>query len=226
MGGSNWTNDEFKDIATVFKKLDCRYRRIRLRPKGKPNMELYKVRYDALSLLEEQSRRGRIELLYGDESSVSEEGYVPYGWQFKDESIGIEVAKGQRLNCFGLISRQNHLHFATTSGSITASFVVNQLEELSWQLTKPTVVVLDNARIHTADKVRQRLADWQKRGLYLFYLPPYSPHLNLAERLWKELKARWLRPEDYATSSTLFYAVWLALGAVGHELFIQFSPFK
>ena len=157
---------------------------------------------------------------------MSEEGYVPYGWQFKDESVCIEVAKGQRLNCFGLISRQNQLHYATTEDSITATFVVNQLETLSWQLSKPTVVVLDNARIHTADKVRQRLVYWQQRGLYIFYLPPYSPPLNLAERLWKELKARWLRPQDYQTSSGLFYAVWLALAAVGQELFIRFGSFK
>jgi len=177
-------------------------------------------------LLEEQSQTGQIDLFYGDESSVSEEGYVPYGWQFKDESVHIEVAKGQRLNCFGLISRQNQLHYATTSGSITSAFVVDELERLSWQLSKPTVVVLDNARIHTGVKVRRRLMDWQSRGLYVFYLPPYSPHLNLAERLWKELKARWLRPEDYQTSGSLFYAVWLALAAVGQELFIRFKPFK
>jgi transposase len=187
---------------------------------------LYQTRYEALCLLEEQSRTGVIDLFYGDESSVSEEGYVPYGWQFKDESVSIEAAKGQRLNCFGLISRQNQLHYATTRHSITAAFVVNQLEGLSWQLTKPTVVVLDNARIHTANQVRQRLGDWHRRGLYLFYLPPYSPHLNLAERLWKELKARWLRPEDYQTSCHLFYAVWSALAAVGDELFIGFGPFK
>ncbi len=134
--------------------------------------------------------------------------------------------KGQRLNCFGLISRQNQLHYATSSGPIPSAFVVNQLEELSWRLAKPTVIVLDNARIHTDDKVRQRLKDWRQRGLSLFNLPPYSPQLNLAERLWKELKARWLRPEDYQTSNTLFYAVWLALAAVGQELFIRFSEFK
>jgi transposase len=103
---------------------------------------------------------------------------------------------------------------------------MEQLDKLSWQLTKPTVVVLDNARIHTANKVRQRLKHWHQRGLYLFYLPPYSPHLNLAERLWKELKARWLRPPDYQTSASLFYAVWLALAPVGRELFIPFSEFK
>ena len=71
----------------------------------------------------------------------------------------IEVAKDQRLSCFGLISRQNQFHYATTCGSITAAFVINQLETLSWKLTKPTIVVLDNARIHTASQVGQRLND-------------------------------------------------------------------
>ncbi|MBD0289056.1 MAG: transposase, partial [Flavisolibacter sp.] len=67
---------------------------------------------------------------------------------------------------------------------------------------------------------------WQQRGLYLFYLPPYCPHLNIVERLWKELKARWLRPKDYLTTDTLFYAVTLALAAVGKDLFIHYSNFK
>ncbi|WP_156148673.1 transposase [Bacteroides intestinalis] len=26
---------------------------------------------------------------------------------------------------------------------------------------------------------------WQKRGFFLFYLPPYSPHLNIAETIWE-----------------------------------------
>jgi hypothetical protein len=82
-----------------------------LRPKGKPDADLYRVRCQALGLLEAQSQAGVIDLFYGDESSVSEKGYVPYGWQFRDETVHIEVAKGQRLNCFGLISRQNQLHY-------------------------------------------------------------------------------------------------------------------
>jgi transposase len=85
---------------------------------------------------------------------------------------------------------------------------------------------MDNARVHTAAKVKFELEAWQQRGLFIFYLPPYSPHLNIAERLWKELKARWLRPEDYLSTDQLFYAVTLALAAVGKELFIDFSDFQ
>jgi transposase len=176
--------------------------------------------------LEQQSEEGTIELLYGDESRVSEQGYVPYGWQFADEQVAIEVSKGKGLNCFALLSRSNELLYQTTTQNITADFVIEQLDQLCVGLKKPTVVVLDNARVHTAAKLKACLQAWQGRGLYVFYLPPYCPHLNIAERLWKELKARWLRPKDYLTADTLFYAVTLALDAVGKDLCIQFSKFN
>ena len=86
--------------------------------------------------------------------------------------------------------------------------------------------MLDNAKVHRAAKVKKQLETWQQRGLFLFYLPTYSPHLNIAERLWKELKARWLKPQDYLTTDSLFYAVKMALAAVGRQLFINFSDYK
>ena len=194
--------------------------------KGKPEGELYQVRRQALELLEEQSRKGHVDLFYGDESQVSPEGYVPYGWQFEDETVCIASAKGKGLNCFALVSRDNRMVYATSEESITSDFIVDQLERLSFSLAKPTVVVLDNARVHTAAKVNRALERWQQRGLFLFYLPTYSPHLNIAERLWKELKARWLKPADYRTTDTLFLAVKMALAAVGKQLFINFSEYS
>ena len=182
------------------------------------------MRKQALALLEEQSQKEHIDLYYADESGVSSEGYVPYGWQFSDEQVCIASAKGQTLNCFALISRKNQIRYAISQQNITADFIIRQLDKLSLTIEKPTVVVLDNAKVHTAAKVKLELEAWQKRGL--FYLPPYSPHLNIAERLWKELKARWLRPEDYLSTDQLFYAVKLALAAVGKELFINFSDFQ
>lgn len=176
-------------------------------------------------MLEEQSKAGTIDLYYGDESQVSETGYVPYGWQFEDEEVFIEVAKGKSLNCFGMISRKSELIFKTTTQSINAAFIKTQLDEFSLSIQKPTVLVLDNARIHTAREIKERFKFWQQRGLYIFYLPPYSPQLNICERLWKELKARWIKPEDYQSADSLFYAVQLALMAVGQELVINFSDY-
>ncbi|WP_232335608.1 transposase, partial [Mucilaginibacter arboris] len=64
---------------------------------------------------------------------------------------------------------------------------------------------------------------WAERGLFIFFLPPYSPHLNIIERLWKEIKARWLRPEDYLNEQQLFYSTNLLLAAIGKNLKINFS---
>lgn len=126
-------------------------------------------------------------------------------------------------NCFALITRDNKISFTTNQEGITADSLIKELDKFSLSISKPTVVVMDNAKVH---KVKQAMEAWQKRGLFLFYLPPYSPHLNIAERLWKELKARWLRPEDYLSSDQLFYVVNLALVAVGKSLFISFSDYQ
>jgi len=54
----------------------------------------------------------------------------------------------------------------------------------------------------------------------------YSPHLNIAETLWRKLKYEWLRAEDYESKGHLQYAVKQALMAFGKRLSINFSAFK
>jgi transposase len=144
---------------------------------------------------------------------------LPYlGWQFPGEDVFIAASKGARLNCFGLISRSNQCYWTTTTDSIDAAFIVEQLERLSFQITRPTCLVLDCARIHTGKQVQERRHYWQERGLYLLYLPPYSPQLNLAETLWRKLKSEWLTVEDYLEQDRLFYATNRCLASVGTHL--------
>jgi transposase len=60
----------------------------------------------------------------------------------------------------------------------------------------------------------------------VFYLPPYSPHLSIAEILWKNLKGGWLYPDDYKDNQNLAYAVSRCLANVGNNLTIKFNPFN
>lgn len=181
---------------------------------------------ECLAELERLSELNLIDLYYGDESRVSVEPCVPYGWQFKDESVFMPAGKGVGLNCFALLSRGCELLFETTRKRITGAFILEQLEKLSFSIQRMTVVVLDNARVHTSKQVQERRPFWQQRGLFIFYLPPYSPHLNIAERLWRKLKYEWLQPSDYATTDALFYQVRQVLAAVGNALKIRFSEFN
>ncbi|MEQ9441657.1 MAG: IS630 family transposase [Cyclobacteriaceae bacterium] len=199
---------------------------MRKRAKDKPDAALYQVRQQGLALLEEQSLLGHIDLYYGDETRVAEEGYVPYGWQFADEQVAIKSRRGKAMNYFGLLRRDNHLLYQACSENITADLVITFLDELSLKINKYTVIVLDNARAHTAKKVKACLQDWQQRGLYIFYLPPYSPHLNIIERLWKEVKEGWIRPSDYQTADQLFYAVDRILANLGNKLRLNFKSYQ
>jgi len=163
---------------------------------------------------------------YGDESDVSQTPNVPYGWQFKDEEVSMPSVQGNALNCFGLFTRGNAAWVASSAQSITGAFVMEQVERFSFAISKLTVVVLDNARIHKGREMQERIESWQRRGLFIFYLPTYSPHLNIAETVWRKLKYEWLTPEDYESKEHLQYGVTQALSAFGKSLKIKFSAFN
>jgi len=186
---------------------------------------VYALKKECLTEFERLSEQGHIDLLYGDESRVSLLPCVPYGWQFADEQVSMPSEKRGGVNCFALVSRQNECQAHLTEGKITAVWVSERLDALSLSLCRPMVVVLDNASVHVK-ALKARSTVWQERGLFVWLLPTYSPHLNIAETLWRKLKYEWLCPEDYADEDTLRYAVWTTLRAVGHSLKIAFSPFQ
>lgn len=213
------------DVQTFFIRLGARYRRIRKRPKGVPSPQLYTYKTEKLQELETLYAKGEINLFYGDESHVCTEGYVPYGWKFSTEDIYIPSEKAKRLNIFGMIDRNNHFEGFSTRESIDAQKVVDFLDRYSFRVAKKTFVVLDNASVHRNAKIRQMRTVWEKRGLFLFYIPPYSPHLNIVETLWRVMKGKWLRPQDYACTDTLFYATNRALAAIGRDLKINYAHY-
>lgn len=194
--------------------------------KHKETAEIYRHKVEILGELESLSEQGLINLYYGDESRVSLEPCVPYGWQFPGEEVFMPTQKGGGLNCLALLSRGNECLIETSEENIDSRFIFDRLERLSTGLKRLTVVVLDNARIHTSQIIKQREQMWRQRGLYLFYLPRYSPHLNIVETLWRKLKYEWLSPLDYQSKENLFYQIRLALTAVGETLFIKFSKFR
>ena len=135
-------------------------------------------------------------------------------------------AKGKAVNCFGLFTRDNRSWTAISQETVTSDYVIEQLERFAARLKKLTVVVLDNAPIHRTKEFARRIGCWSERGLFIFYLPKASPHLNLAETVWRKLKYEWLAPTDYESQEQLRYAVWLSLKAFGTDLRIEFSDFK
>ena len=174
-------------------------------------------------LLEEA---GKLKIYYGDESGFSLEPYLSYGWQPADEYVRICPVGGHRLNVFGLLSRDNDLHAFSTQGTVDTDMVIACMDEFVKTITTKTVVVLDNASIHRSEKFNAKLYEWSRKGLRIFHLPPYSPHLNIIETLWRKMKYDWLKPSDYASWETLRKALENILFSVGKELKIDFGELK
>lgn len=78
-----------------------------------------------------------------------------------------------------------------------------------------TVVVLDNARFHKAKAIKQKEPSWQAKGLYLRYLPPYSPQLNPIKGFWQVLKGFLLPRRCYPSLAALKQAVFSTLDLLG-----------
>ena len=133
------------DVQAFFISIGARYKRIRKRPRGKPSPQLYEYKAEKLQELEQKAEGGLIDLFYADESHICTEGYVPYGWQFRDEDVHIPSQKIARL--------------------------------------------------------------------------------NIAETLWRVLKGKWIRPQDYLSTDSLFYATDRALASVGTSLFVNHSHY-
>ena len=157
------TGKEASDLTfkRFFISLGARYKRIREHPRGVPSPQLYAYKTEKLQELEHLNINGKIDLYYADESNVCTEGYVPYGWQFRNEDVYIPSQKVQRVNIFGMIDRNNRYHGFTTTESIDADKVVEYLDTFSLNIKKDTFIVLDNASVHRNKEIRELRELWE-----------------------------------------------------------------
>ena len=143
----------------------------------------------------DQAATGKISLFFMDAS------HFVMGCDFLGYIYGIarrfvKTYSGRsRYNVLGAINFITKTVTTITNNTyITASEVCELLKKLSEEYVGKTIhLVLDNAKYQKC-KVVQELAEELK--ITLVYIPPYSPNLNLIERLWKFTKSR-LRTRYY-----------------------------
>lgn len=203
--------------------LNYRWKRFRRRLKDQPNPLVYARKKKQLKELLKLEAQGAIDLFFADECGFSLTPCIPYGWQPTGERQTIRSAKDWVTNLFGLLSRGGKLITYATSHSVNGPFIVECIDEIVERMHKPTVLVMDNAPWHTSKLVQDKQKTWAQKGVYLFFLPTYSPQLNLIELLWKKVKYEWLAAEDYASVSTLKEAIFNIIRQYDHEFNINFS---
>ncbi len=219
-----WGIEASKDtIKRVLKCLGMKWKRIRRIVAGEPETEVYERKKKILSALKKLSDLGTLDLRYLDETGFCLTPYVPYAWQDKNEEQGVESQQSKRLNVIGLLNRNNDLESYIFECKITSDIVINFLDQYVKKIDKLTVVVIDNAPIHTSKAFQKKIAEWRQQKLEIFWLPTYSPQLNLIEILWRFMKYEWIETEAYSSWKTLTQYVEQILKDFGDRYIINFA---
>lgn len=144
----------------------------------------------------EEARQGRIELLFMDAAHFV---LLPFlGYLYSLATRFVKSCSGRkRFSVLGAINAvSKELMMITEATYVDSMTVCALLKEIAMRYyDRHIVIVLDNARYQRCLLV-QRTAE--RLQIHLVFLPPYSPNLNLIERLWKFVKKKVLYNRFYA----------------------------
>jgi len=167
---------------------------------------------------------GLMDWLYFDGSGFNLSAKVVYAWQPRGERMTVPVSSGKSQNGLGFLwHRCQRFESFVFEGSIDSRVVIECFDLMAQKLEKETVIVIDNAPIHTSEEFEEKIEEWEQRGLKVYYLPTYCPSLNKIEILWKKIKYEWLSWEAYKSAKNLCEELDKVLSQVGSKYHITFA---
>lgn len=143
------------------------------------------------------AEQGLICLKYLDESGFERSSPLSYTYALRGQQKRVKQPRkrGRRLSILGLWQPQVSFEYGLVVGSFRSE---RYLKLMDWQANlaaghlaqthQITVIVQDNASSHKSQLVQQHWQRWQEQGLFVFFLPPYSPQMNRIEDEWLHLK--------------------------------------
>ena len=153
--------------------------------------------HDSLEPLLEEEKQGKRRVFFVDAAHFVMGAFLGMLWCF--ERLFLKSSSGRkRYNVLGAYSvKGTELITVTNDAYINSDTLVELLTTIN-RLHPDTAItlVMDNARYQRCDKVMDKA---KELGIDLLFLPPYSPNLNLIERLWKFTKKQCLYNRYYET---------------------------
>jgi len=127
-------------------------------------------------------------LYFADESGLRSDYHSGTTWAPAGETPVVE-ATGRRfsVNMISAVSPRGELRFMVHQGTVNARVFRDFLKRLLVGAERPVFVIVDSHPAHKA-KLVQEFVESTNGMLKLFFLPPYSPHLNPDEQVWAHVK--------------------------------------
>jgi transposase len=167
---------------------------------------------DTLQPLLTQAAAGRRKVFFAGAAHFVRGGFLAYLWCLVRWVVPTGSGR-QRYGVLGALDAVTRtLVRETTDGTVTEVTAGRLLLKVRAAFpTGPITVVWDNARYQHTALVRVAAAFAR---IDLVYLPPYSPNLNLIERLWKFVKRRALYGRYHPTFADFQAAIQETLGGL------------
>lgn len=192
--------------------------------KQKRDETLFRFFEKEVEILKKQAFEGTIDLFYFDGTGFNLNPNVPYCWTQKGQTIELPALRSRGYTVLGLLDiTKNQFQGNLYEGAANSECVIQTLDELANKIDKKTIIILDNASIHKSKVVQEKSKEWRKKGMFLQFIPAYSPELNLIEILWKMMKHFWLKPENYSSMIVLKNAIIQILQEYGKSYHISFG---
>jgi transposase len=200
-----------RQVRRYLKRAGARYRRTgsTLRPKRDPAKAERARR--VLANLKARAAAGELKLYYLDECGFAPTLPTASSWALPGERklVEYEAPQGRRVNAMAAYRPYGpspRLEVFTAERTWTSYDLLGFLGALPWSKV-PRVVVLDNAGLHTGRVVREARRRLARRGIYLYFLPPYSPELNEIEPVSRQVKYHEIPERSHTTRLGLREAV-------------------
>lgn len=159
---------------------------------------------DQLKPAIEKAEKGEIELLFCDAAHFTLSAFLCMVWA--QARTFLRTSHGRnRINVLGAVNAiSKEVTTLINTTSVTATTIMEFLALLSEKYARPIFLVLDNAKYQHCEAVKERA---KELGVTLLFLPPYSPNLNIIERLWKFTKKEILHGMYYDSPDKFHSAV-------------------
>jgi transposase len=156
----------------------------------------FKIEYQKLK----DSLNPKDKIYFLDASHPHHNNKSSYGWIPKGEERWIKTNTGRsRVNINGALNLDDLTVLTRLEETINAMAMILLIKKIEeHQIEGEIYLILDNARYNHAIKV----ADYIKQSgsrVHLVFLPPYSPNLNIIERLWLFFHQKILYDKYYET---------------------------